>query len=265
MPVRLSRILLEALDSPLRKWASLPITLYAASRYSIVVVEWRWCGIAYNVPGARPATTPPVNLSLRLLARMSDEGPVERSLAIAGLNAATAAWLYYTVAPKGVVFEPCLLDLAGVRENQVVVMAGFMEPLARRARERGARIVVLENSEELRRRAAMLGYEVAEDTDVLREADHFFMSGSSLVEDPERTVRELREASSATRILVGPTASFHPLVAARLGADIVAGSLIPLGLCDEAWRMIAAGHGAHSLSRRIRLVKWAAQVHEVFI
>ncbi len=259
----LSRILLEALDSPLRRWAGLPVTGYTVSRYTIVVLSHYWCGIAYTVPGARPAATLPLEVSTRLLARNADLGPVERSLAIAAVNAATTAWLYYTLEPP-VHVEPCLLDLAGIGPGDVLVLAGFMEPLARRARERGARVIVFENDSVLKARAEREGYQVAqgekEKARALGKATHFFMSGSGLVEDPARALEELRAAREAVKALVGPTASFHPLIGERLGVDIVAGSSVMPGGCGEAWRLIASGHGAHSLSKRIRVVKWAAVV-----
>ncbi|KSW12508.1 hypothetical protein CF15_07245 [Pyrodictium occultum] len=266
---RLSRALLEALDGPLRRWAGLRLAdAFAGLSHVYLELEGGWCGVSL-VPRWLPLE--PLDAVLedatpRMLARLAARGGgLAAAFAVAAVNAATGAWIECSPEPGVAVQRTGLASLLRVERGDTVVMLGYMPGLAGELAARGARVAVAELDPSLLSEAERAGYPVLrsmeETLEALRAADIVVASGSAVL-DPPRLLKELAAAGAAReRVLAGPTSSFHPLVAGRLGATLVAGTYIDRSVCRELRWAVAAGAGPHSLERRrrARLVKWVAR------
>lgn len=265
----LSRALLEALDGPLRRWAGLGVVdAFAGRSHVYVELEGGWCGVSL-VPHWLPVE--PLDERLedatpRMLARLAGRGlPLAAAFAVAAVNAATSAWIECTAEPGVEVQRRSLAELVGVGHGDRVVLLGYMAGLARELGVAGAEVLVAELDPALRGEARSAGYPVLETLEetlgALRSASLVVASGSAVL-DPPRLLEEFAAARAAReRVLVGHTSSFHPVVGARLGATIVAGTYIDRSVCRELRWTVAAGGGPHRAEarRRIRLVKWVAR------
>jgi uncharacterized protein (DUF4213/DUF364 family) len=265
---RVARAFTAELGSSLRRWASLRLVDYVVGlRYTYVELEGGWCGAAATpywlgverlgfLDMRAPQPTP------NTLARMALETghPLAFSLLIAAANAATSAliasqpteWL----GPGDVA---SIVEELGARR---VVMVGFMEELAARLRRAGVEVEVAEADRQLAQRASLLGFRLLGGLqlfEALGKADAVVASGSMLV-DP-CTATEILEASRGPVVLVGPTSSFHPRIACRLGASWVAGVYYDRRVCWALRRAVAQAGGPHSAGRvwGVRLPGWAAR------
>ncbi|MET1101800.1 MAG: DUF364 domain-containing protein [Pyrodictiaceae archaeon] len=262
--MRLSKILLEALNGPLRKWANTPIIdLVAGKKYSIVLLSGGWCGIAYSPPPQKSQYRISGYVTLRELARAADRDAILRSLALAGLNAVTSLWIYYTSGLK-IIAETRLTKFIEDKcdKRGEALLVGFMKSTAEELRKLGFKVWVLEADRELRRSALEKGFPViTSPTEIVNNVDVVVVSGSSLILDPENTVNYFNQASSACiKSLVGPSSSFHPLIAKRLGVTLLGGIFIHPSLCWRIRSLVAQGYGYRSLSRAGKIVKWFMEI-----
>lgn len=259
MTVELSRLLLEALNGPLRPWSGLRVRDVVVGRSLVfAMVDGGWCGVAY---APRTATIPgdwllSVEVYPRMAARYAERSVIDRAVAIAVVNAISSAWIEFS--PESVIAEPSLRDFVDC--SGVVVILGYMKSLVEELSRAGCDVVVAEADPLLMDEARHRGFKVIEygKEDVLAKASTVVMSGSGVVLWPQQVKQEFSIASRARfRLLVGPTASFHPLIALRLGATHVAGTHIRRELCGRVSRMVKLGYGFHEISRRAgRLVKF---------
>ena len=261
----LSRALLESFRGPLRRYAGLRVELLALGRrFLLVRAEGRALGLSY-APLEEPVPSALLGAStLEELARYAWQHPVATAAALAAANAATAALIDggggWWLSRGGDVAEAL-----GAGRDSEIAMVGYVPGVARRLRERGARVTVYEDNVAHRRQAEREGYETRPGVQLLLEAgryDAVVATGASLLEPRLHAALELAAASgSRPRLaLVGPTSSFHPSIAADLGADLVAGSYVPPEARGTVERLVLAGYGFRVIKRYVE--KWLARAPE---
>ncbi|OWJ55492.1 hypothetical protein Pdsh_01470 [Pyrodictium delaneyi] len=241
---------------------------FAGRSHAYVELEGGWCGVSL-IPHWLPLEPFDERLedaTPRMLARLAGRGePLAAALAVAAVNAVTNAWIECTTEPPVEVQRRSLSEILGVRRGDRVVLLGYMAGVADELRSTGAEVLVAELDPALREEARRAGYPVLEAREealeALRSADIAVASGSAVL-DPPLLLEEFEAARAAReRALVGHTSSFHPVVGARLGATLVAGTYIDRSICREIRWTVAAGGGPHRAEtrRRVRLVKWVAR------
>lgn len=272
---RLSQTLREALDGPLREYASLYVTSYVVGIKLVYVrLEGGWCGVSFSpaCQNGKEPDVPLLGITPRMLVRLveKERSPTAAALALAAVNAATSALIGERgMAPPLRVARSStdVVEAARVKKGDTVIFFGFMRSLAEASRQRGARVYVVELSSKLAREAASLGFHAIFDAEkalkLVRKADVVFFSGSSLLY-PSITLTEVQEAIGAReRVLVGRTSSFHPLVSRRLGFTIQGGIFIDRSLCWHVEKVVSLGGGLRSPKlRKATVVKWLARLRE---
>ena len=265
---RVSSILREVLDGPLRRWASQRIAdMVVGLKRTYVELEEGWCGVALTprwLPLRIKARLQPGEETPRRLVRLieSEESPLATVLATAAVNAATSAWIASTPFPKGIRFvrdTSSIIDSINVEGNDKILLLGYMPAIAERLRAYTKRIVIADFDEQLLRKAREKGFMTIHGSSqhVLEEARHatiLIVSGSAIA-DPPRLIRELDAAANArAKIIMGATSSFHPLVALRLGFTHMAGVWIDPRLCIEVKESAMMGKGLREV--RGKIVYW---------
>ncbi|ABM80221.1 Rossmann-like domain-containing protein [Hyperthermus butylicus] len=265
--LRLARALRSELDSSLRSWAGLPVVDYFIGfQYAYVQLEGGWCGVAaapyWSGRRHEPLAEALEDATPRMLARLVEKtaNSLAASLALAAVNAATNAWIECTTEP-GIEFGLDALDLVKSGSG-TVILVGYMAPIARKLRKMGYKVYVTELERRLVAKASIDGFPVIgglELEHVAANADMFVVSGAALI-DPPSLFPLLESARSAEIVLVGASSSFHPRIAWRLSASIVAGIYIDRTVCSYVRRAVAQGGGPYMVERSwgVRLVKWAA-------
>ena len=255
----LGRAMRSVLDTELRKWSSLLVAdAFIGARYSYVELDGGWCGVAFSPREPGEPVSGLENATPRYLARLVERGlgGGAASLALAALNAATMAWIYETPDPP-ILLEKELGSVIGFRGDESVAVIGYMRGVVDEVLPRVRRVYVVEMSDELRREAEKRykGYErvqvlgVENATRVLGAASILVVTGSALLY-PGILLEQLRAArNTRERVIVGPTSSFHPRLAARLGFTLVGGVYIDPSLCSILRWHVAGGGGLHSLRR----------------
>ncbi len=254
--MRLSKLLLGLLDTSLRSWASLRVVrLVVGLHYVYARLEDGHCGLA-----STPLWEPELDeveawedATPRLLARMADQGPLHAAAALAAVNAATSCWIDAT--PGAV--SPALASsyLEAVKPPCRAVVVGYMPPLASRIQEKCS-VTVVEAWERLAEEARRRGLRVVDWGEALEEAVEadLVVASGTIVYKPGLALELFSRARRAVRVLVGPTAGFHPDLARRLGASFLAGASIPVVLCRKAELLVERAVRPEKL-RRV-MVKW---------
>ena len=266
--LKLARALRSELDSSLRSWAGLPVVDYFIGFcYAYVQLEGGWCGVAaaprWSYWRHEPIAEVLEDATPRMLARLVEKtaNGLAASLALAAVNAATNAWIECTTEP-GVMFGLDALDLVKPGSG-TVLLVGYMASIARKLREMGYKVYVTEFERRLVARASIDGFPVVGGLELERvaaKADMIVASGAALV-DPPSIFPLLEIAEDAEVAFVGVSSSFHPRIAWRLSAAIVAGTYIDRTVCSYVRRAVAQGGSPYLAGRRwrVRLVKWAAR------
>jgi len=256
--LKLSSLLLWLLDTHLRPWSSLDIRDFILGlNMAYVEVEGGYCGVAVVPRSVNPSyCSIGVHPTPRLLARAASQSLACSILAIALVNALTSSWIHYT--PWSV--RPVLASsyLERINSGDHVLLVGFMEKLAERLRSMNVLVSVLESSDDAKRLAERKGFKVLSGIESNATYDHVLASGTSIY-DPERLRRLLSLAPpSGVRAIIGPTASFHPELARRLGANFLGGALIPRSLCEKVKTMVSLGYPVTIVKRY--MVKWGTWI-----
>ncbi len=257
-----SRIVREAFDTVLRKWASLRVDkIVIGSKYSLIRAG-ESLGIFYSHmwenPGPVRETGWALRYAWRLLARL-DTTLSERSAAWGAVAAATNAWIDETPgAVKPVRYEA---EELGLYNAASIAMVGFVEPLAEKLASAGVRVTVFERSLASRRWEGVIPvYPDTYAVNALREGgyDAVLVTGSSLAHPGAAAslAEAAREGGARLRILLGPSASIHPWICSRLGYTHVASSHPPREVRVELEDMVARGYGYRKF--RKLLVKYVA-------
>ncbi len=264
----IAKTLFEALNSPLRTWAGQRVVeAFIGVKRTYVELEDGWCGVSLTPLWRRDRPRYPLRLleeTPRSLVRRieRERNSYIAALAIAAVNAATAAWLASTKTAQVRVLrrDQSLLSVLGVERGDYVVVLGYMRGIALDAKKLGARVLVSDFSKELLHRAELDGFptipgDSARILEEIEKASVVIFSGSSLL-DAEHTIEEIRAAHSARlRLLVGATSSFHPLIAGKLGFNALAGIWIDSRVCPKVKSYIASGLGLRSV-KRSRIISW---------
>jgi uncharacterized protein (DUF4213/DUF364 family) len=265
---RVARAFMAEFGSALRSWSSLRISRYIVGiRYTYVELEGGWCGVAATpywlgverlefVGLKAPQPTP------NTIARLAFEtgNPLAFSLLIASANAATSALIASQPTPW--LERSNIVSLLRSLEARRVVMVGFMEGLARKLRSEGFEVNVIEADRFLAGRARLAGFNLLGGVEALRaieDADAVIVSGSALT-DPCKAM-EVVETARGSVILVGPSASFHPRIACRLGVGWLAGVYYDRRICWALHEVVSQGGGPHTAERvwGVRLPEWLAR------
>lgn len=264
----LARVFFEALNSPLRSWASQRIVeAFIGVKRTYVELEDGWCGVSLTPYWKRDEPRRPIRLfeeTPRSLARRleREENSYIASLAIASINATTSAWIASTATPQlRVVSEKQnVLSVLGVNSSDYVVVLGYMRRVAYNAKRLGASVLVADLDRDLLRMAVEDGFTAVpgDSPRILEEvgkASVVVFSGSSLLE-PELTLEEVKLAKNARiRLLIGATSSFHPLIAEKLGFNALAGVWLDPRICLSVRNSLASGLGLSRVGR-VRIVEW---------
>ncbi len=253
----LPEALAEALRGPLAGQAGIRVVeIGLGRRFTYVVGEDGSLGIAY-APQDEPLPSWLVEgeHSYGDIVGYAWSHPVLTSAALAAANAATASLvdnegLEALDATAGGDIAAAVIE-RGVR---VAALVGFVPGVAARLRRLGVEVVVYENSAMHRREAEKNGFQAYPGQQLVVDMDSFdyiVATGSSLI-DPLLVYAARRGGKPMA--LVGPTSSFHPAAAARLGADQLGGSYVPPENRGKLLRLVKAGQGF----RRIKslVVKW---------
>ncbi len=244
-----ARLVREAFDSVLRKWASLTVEeVIVGARYSLVRAGDA-LGIFYSHhwenPGPVRETGWALRYAWRLLARL-DSTLSERSAAWGAVAAATNAWIDETPGAVRVVGDEA--EELGLYDAGSVAMVGFVEPLAEKLAGRGVRVVVFERAPSVRRWEG--GVRVYPDTYAVARLeeggfDAVLVTGSSLAHPGValRLAEAARSGGARVVVLLGPSASIHPWLCARLGYTHVASSHPPRETRGALRDMVARGFG----------------------
>ena len=264
-PGRASTPLAEALTwamerPPLSRYAGMHAAeLGMGRRFTYVVSEDGCLGLAYAW-GDEPLPSWLLDREYTLaeLASMAWSHPALTSLALAAANAAMCSLIE---ADPGVVsFGADVLELLGSLEGRRVALVGYVPGVARGLRERGASVTVYEDNPMHRREAEGAGYHARPGPQLLLEAggyDYVVATGSSLVTP---TLYRALAGANVRAALVGPTSSFHPASAARLGFSVIGGSYVPRENRGRVVALVKLGMGFRKLRGLVR--KWAAEAGE---
>lgn len=184
----------------------------------------------------------------QLLTLYSSDDNAARSLAMAAINAITAA--LYAAAR----FVPAVPSdsFAGIKliPGTVLGMIGYFPPLVRRALEHGMQVRVLEKKAHMVQNTH--GLVVSLEADVLNEAEQLIITGTALI---NQTMQALLTAFAHSRhtVILGPTVGCFPDALFARGADVVAGTLVTPG--ETAYHTLSAGGRLKSVSQRYCLAR----------
>ena len=263
---RMARAFEAEFGSTLREWASRRVKrLIVGLRYAYVELEGGWCGIAATPYWASASPLPPPGHQATAwsLARLTEKGHVlAAALLVAAANAATSALIASKPTPwLRVGFK--LADLVASEWGaKHVVMVGFMRGAALELARAGIRVDVVELDRGLAAEALRSGFRVVggvEAEDALEQADAVIASGS-ILSDPCQGLSVIERAGRV--VLVGPSSSFHPRIAGRLGVAAIAGVYVDWRVCPYLYEAVTLGGGPHTAERvyGVKLAKWIAVV-----
>ncbi|KSW11387.1 hypothetical protein CF15_00535 [Pyrodictium occultum] len=233
-----------------------------ARRFILVRLRGPGVGLAF-VGDYEP---PPEELVLREvrvseLVRYAWGHPTLTGLALAAVNAATDALVKDSPSLPGLVKGGDVVEIVNPGPGELVALVGYIEGIARRLAERGARVVVYEDNPTHRALARRDGFKVNPGSQLLLDADDFdivLASGASLVEP--RIGLVLQAAKRARlRGFVGPTSSFHAAGAEALGVDFVAGVSVPRHNEDVVVKLVKAGYGFRRVSSHVTKWVWLSR------
>ncbi len=259
----------EAFDTVLRRWRSLRVERVIHSlHYGAVVAEGGALGLYYTHAWERPGPIESLagealSYSWRILASL-DSTLSERAAAWGAVAAATNEWISET--PGAVEAGVDEAERLGLYDATAVAMIGFIEPLANRLAERGVRVVAFDRSPAARSwgRCGKSRVPVLPDTyavPALREGgfDAVLVSGSALAHPGAAPMlaEAAREGGARIVALLGPSASIHPWICARLGYTHVASSHPPRETREQLADMISRGYGYRRIKKL--LVKYVAE------
>jgi len=249
----------EAMRTVLRNYARLAIReMGLGRRFLYIQAENNVLGLAY-APQTEPLPAWLVErgYTLEEVASLAWSHPLLSSAALAAVNAATAALIdehgMNTIdARPGVDVGDVI---AAMWPDARTAMVGYVAGVARTLRKHGLSVTVYEDNERHRREAESDGFQAFPGRQLIADMDDYELivaTGASLL-DP-LVVTAARRAGTGLAI-VGPTSSFHPAVAARLGASVLGGSYVPPEKREKVLKLVKAGQGF----RRIRghVAKWA--------
>ncbi len=253
----------------LRRWAGARIGLVVNSlHYGCVAAEGDLLGIFYTHAWERPGPVErlrgeSLSYAWRVLASL-DSTLAERAAAWGAVSAATNAWIDETPGAVKPVGDEA--EYLGLYDAEAVAMIGFIEPLAAKLLERGVRVVAFDRNPSARRwgRCPRGEPPVLPDTyaePMLEEGgfDAVLVSGSTLAHPgaAARLAEAARRGGASRVVLLGPSASIHPWICARLGYTHVASSHPPRENRREIIEELQAGYGYRRLKRL--LVKYVAE------
>lgn len=245
---------------PLSRYAGMHAAEFGVGRRFVYLVSEDGClGLAYAW-GDEPLPSWLLDREYTLmeLASMAWSHPTLTSIALAAANAAMCSLLESD--PGTVSFGADVVELLGVLESRRVALVGYVPGVARVLRERGALVTVYEDNPMHRREAEEAGFATRPGPQLLLEAggyDFVVATGSSLI-----TPALYRAVAGAgvRAALVGPTSSFHPAAAARLGFSVIGGSYVPRENRGRVVALVKLGMGFRKLRGLVR--KWAAEAGE---
>ncbi len=245
---------------PLSRYSGMHVVeLGLGRRFAYVVSEDGCLGLAYAWGDEPlPSWLLDKEYTLMELASMAWSHPALTSIALAAANAAMCSLIE---ADPGVVsFGADVLELLGSVEGSRVALVGYVPGVARGLRGRGAAVVVYEDNPMHRREAEEAGYPTRPGPQLLLEAssyDYVVATGSSLVTP---TLYKAVAGADVRAALVGPTSSFHPASAARLGFSVVGGSFVPRENRGRVVALVKLGMGFRKLRGLVH--KWAAEARQ---
>ncbi len=257
VPNPLADALAEAFRGPLRGYASsLIVEMGLGRRFSYIVTEEGLLGIAY-APQEEPIPSWLLDSGARLgdLAAYAWSHPLLTSLALAAVNAATAGVLDRD--PGLVEMGGDLLAALNGLEGSRIALIGYVPGVAAALAERAESLTIYEDNPMHRREAEKQGHTVLPGDQLLVDAGQagytvMVATGASLL-DP-RVLIAAEKAKPRILALVGPTSSFHPAIARRLGVHVLGGSYIPPQNRATLLRLVKAGYGFRAVKKLV--VKW---------
>ncbi len=248
----------EALRTVLRNYARLAILeIGLGRRFLYIHAENDVLGLAF-APQTEPLPAWLVegNHTLEEVASLAWSHPLLSSAALAAVNAATAALIdehgIDAVDARHGVDVGAVIAATWPKARTAIV--GYVPGVAQALRKHGLSITVYEDNEHHRREAESDGFQVFPGRQLIADIDNYELvvaTGASLLDPLVVTATQMAGTGLA---IVGPTSSFHPAVAARLGASVLGGSYVPPEKREKVLRLVKAGQGF----RRIRgyVAKW---------
>ncbi len=264
-----ARVVREAFDTVLRRWRSLRVErVIHTLHYGAVVAEGGALGLYYTHAWEKPGPVErlvgeSLSYSWRILASL-ESTLAERAAAWGAVAAATNEWISET--PGAVEAGVDEAERLGLYDAEAVAMIGYIEPLAARLAERGVRIVAFDRNPAARAwgRCGKSPTPVLPDTyapPMLRNGgfDAVLVSGSALAHPGAAPLLAdaAREGGAKVVALLGPSASIHPWICARLGYTHVASSHPPRETREKLMDMVSRGYGYRRLKKL--LVKYVAE------
>lgn len=235
--------------------------------YGVVVSEGGFVGLYYTHTWENPG--PAADLEGRALSYawrvLADPLATlgSRAAAWGMVAAATTAWIDASVSPVNPVSDE--VEAIGIHSGMSVALIGFIEPLARRLVEHGAKVTAFDRNPSSRKWGCKNSETpVLPDTyalPLIEEGafDALIVSGSALAHPgvAAKLANTAREAGTAIRVLLGPSAGIHPWICAKLGFTHVAGSHAPRETREKLVAMVKAGYGYRRFKHL--LVKWVVE------
>lgn len=196
--------------------------------YSYVLVECggeEHLGVALtpleDLAGVRVMPVRRVNSVAEALSLVSSLNPLEKSVGVAAVNAASSYLLWGAGQYRELDVEVGVDIVSAVPRvaSGKVLVVGHMGPLVRALKERGAlEVHVVERCAAMRCRGALSDSALPR---LAPEVDTLVVTGATLVNDTLDHILSLRKAGS-TLVLVGPTAGAHPTPLFAEGVDAIA-------------------------------------------
>ncbi|RUM47360.1 MAG: hypothetical protein DSY37_02955 [Hyperthermus sp.] len=255
----LASALIEAFERHLSEFSRLvPVEVGLGRRFSYVYTDSGHLGLAY-APQDEPIPAKILSApSLIDIVRYAWQHPVASSLALAAANAAMSALID---RDRGVVrFGGDVVEELGVGAGDRVALVGYVEGVASALIDRGARLVVYEDNPMHRRWAERSGLTVLPGSQIVlgvEDYDYLIATGASLI-DPRlvHVLLEARGKKSVRAAVVGPSSSFHPYAAVRLGFNVIAGSYVPRVFRETVLRLVKAGYGFRAIRGFVEKWVW---------
>lgn len=256
----LAEALAAALDGPLRSYARERVVEVGLGRkFAYVVSEGGHVGLAFSW-SEEPIPTRLLedDVTLGELASYAWQHPVLTSVALAAANAAMQALID---EDKGVVCFNCdFVDLLDDIRGWKVAVVGYVPGITRGLVEKGARVVLFEDNPMHRREAERdLGLDALPGSQLLAfnsSFDAIVATGASLIDPRVYIASKLLKPKLFA--VVGPTSSFHPETARRLGLNVYGGSYIPPENRARVLKLVKAGYGFRALRKYVQ--KWSVKL-----
>ena len=267
--LREALVVREAFDTVLRRWRGARVVRVVHTlHYGFVSAEGGLLGIYYTHAWERPGPVErlrgeSLSYAWRILADTTST-LAERAAAWGAVAAATNAWIDET--PGAVTPVDDDVEALGLGGAERIALVGYIEPLAAKLAEHGVEVVAFDRDPSVRRwgRCPRSTPSVYPDTyaePMLRDGgfDAVLVSGSALAHPgvAPRLSEAAREGGARIIALLGPSASIHPWICARLGYTHVASSHPPRDARPEIEAMVEAGFGYRRIKKL--LVKYVAE------